>query len=120
MGKLFIKIILILFIPSIVSAKGFIVDLASSSPQMQKQFTTFELKFDFSTDTLYQTIKLKKQRFIHEYSNLKRKWNIKSVNDEKIVFDQSYKDYLEYMHNSLLNDDFLVGSKFYKKNYKKR
>jgi len=124
MGKLQLIIInslLIIFFSTKVFAEGFKIDLRENNPLFQKQFDKFELNFDFKNNIATRVVKISEQyrHNINDFSEMKIVYNITNVDDNNIIFEISYKNYLKWAHKFYLDDDYLVGSKFYNKKYKK-
>ena len=124
MGKLqliLIKSLLIIFFTTNVFAEGFKIDLRENNPTFQDQFDKFELNFDFKNNTSTRVVKIAKKyrRNISDFSEISMTFNIAKINDNGITLEMSYRKLLQWLHKTHLDDDFLVGSKWYNKKYKK-
>ena len=124
MVKLFVTIITLfftIFFSKNVFASGYTIDLRENNPIYQEQFDKFELVFNFEKRTVNQIVKLSKKYRdnISLFQEINRQHNIIAMNDKEIIFEESYREHLDFMHKTYLDDDYLVGSKYYKKKYKK-
>ena len=124
MGKLqliLIKVLLILLFHTNIFAEGFKIDLRENNPTFQKQFDKFELEFNFSNNiaTTVIVVNEKYRKVSNHFSELKTNFNITKVDDNGIILERSYREYLKWMHETRLDDDFLIGSKYYNKKFKK-
>jgi len=124
MGKLqliLLKSLLISLLVSNVFAEGFIIDLRENNPTFQKTFDKFELSFDFKKNTSTRTVKVaeKYRKNINDFSEMNMVYNIAKVDDNGITLEMSYRELLQWAHRFYLDDDYLVGSKYYNKKYKK-
>ena len=115
MGKLqliLIKSLLIIFFTTNIFAEGFKIDLRENNPEMQDQFDKFELHFDFKNNTSTRVVKIAKKyrRNISDFSEISMTFNIAKIDDNGITLEMSYRELLQWLHKTHLDDDFLVGS----------
>ena len=103
-----------------VNAKGYIVDLRENNPTYQERFDKFQLVFDLDKNTVAQLVIVSKKyrKNISLFQEIKREHNIVAIEDDGITLEESYRNFLDYAHRTYLDDDFLVGSKWYYKKYK--
>ncbi len=124
MGKLqliLIKSLLIIFFTTNLFAEGFKIDLRENNPTFQDQFDKFELNFDFKNNTSTRVVKIAKKyrRNISDFSEISMTFNIAKIDDEGITLEMSYREFLLWLHKTHLDDDYLIGSKYYNKKFKK-
>jgi len=123
MGKLQSKLI-ILFISILfannVLAKGFTIDLRENNPTLQDQFEKFELTFNFEKKIVIESVKVanKYRRNVSHFSEIAKVYNISKIDDNGLTFEMSYRQMLDWAHKTHLDDDWLVGSKYYNKKFK--
>lgn len=119
-SKIILLLVLILFTTNAL-AKGFVIDLRENNPTLQDQFEKFELAFDFEEKIVTESIKVAKKyrRNISHFSEIAKVYNISKIDDQGITFEMSYRQMLDWSHKTHLDDDWIVGSKYYNKKFKK-
>jgi hypothetical protein len=123
MGRIYFAVIAItlLIFNNVAYATGFKIDLRENNPTLQKQLDKFDVAFDLDKNTVQWTMKVAKKyrRTVIDFKEQTREFNITSINNEGITMEESYRNFLNFQHRLNPDDDWLIGSKFYNKRYKK-
>lgn len=120
MVKLFVRITLFLLFLNHANANE--IDICEDNYACKKTYNYNYLSFDFQKGIVKHRYKFNKelQEKWQSFYEINREFRIISVDNDGIVFDQTFQDYFKNQHKMYLDDKYLIGSDYYKSNYEKK